>query len=83
MKNCWPMSKRPMQQRMLGLCEVNMKRVKCDQCGKGKPLADVFIYEGKTYCMSCLYPLIMSLAESGNLSLDFEDSEDKGIRVSF
>lgn len=56
---------------------------KCNQCGKKRPMEDTFIYEGKTYCMDCLYSLIMAMAESGNLNLDFADSEEKGIRVSF
>ena len=59
------------------------KMKKCDQCNKKSPLADTFIYEGKSYCMNCLYSLIMAMAESGNLNLNFEDSEEKGIRVSF
>lgn len=53
----------------------------CDICNKKSLLADTFIYEGKAYCMDCLYSLIMAIAESGNLSLDFEDCEEKGIRV--
>lgn len=59
------------------------KKVSCDQCGKRRLLADTFIYEGQTYCMDCLYSLVMALAESGNLNLDFGDCEEKGIKVSF
>lgn len=56
---------------------------KCDQCGKKRPQADTFIYDGKAYCMDCLYSLILAMAESGNLNLQFDDCEENGILVSF
>lgn len=59
------------------------KKCRCDQCGKKRPLADTFVYEGKNYCMDCLYSLIMAMAESGNVDLDFDNCEDRGIQVSF
>jgi hypothetical protein len=33
--------------------------------------------------MDCLYSLIMDMAESGNLYLELDDTEEKGIRVHF
>lgn len=48
-----------------------------------RDMADVFIFREKTYCMDCLYSLIMDMAESGNLHLELDDTEGKGIRVHF
>lgn len=56
---------------------------KCDCCNKKRDMADVFIFREKTYCMDCLYSLIMDMAESGNLYLELDDTEEKGIRVHF
>lgn len=56
---------------------------KCDCCKKESPMADTFIFEGKAYCMDDLYSLIMEMAESGNVNLEMENCEEKGIRVSF
>lgn len=70
----------PNQERRV---EREGKRKKCDQCGKRNALADTFIYEGEAYCMACLYSLVMAMAESGNLNLDFEDCEEHGVQVSF
>ncbi len=59
------------------------KKKVCDQCGKKRIMADMFICMGKTYCMDCLYSLLLDMAESGNVNIDFEDAEEKGMRVSF
>lgn len=59
------------------------KKVSCDQCGSKTPMEDTFVYGGKTYCMDCLYPLLMAMAESGNVNLDFVNAEEKGIQVCF
>lgn len=56
---------------------------KCDQCKKENPLEDTFIYKGKTYCMQCLFGLIMAMADDGCLNLNFENAEDHGIQVDF
>lgn len=59
------------------------KTIKCDQCSKRSILADTFFYNDKSYCMKCLYSLLMDMAESGNVNLDFENCEISGIEVSF
>lgn len=59
------------------------KTKKCDCCNKNSDMADTFIYEGKAYCQDCLYSLIMDMAESGNVFINFEDAEEHGILVSF
>lgn len=53
----------------------------CDQCKNKTPLADTFIYKGQSYCMECLYSLLMELAEDGKFDISFLDYEDEGIQV--
>lgn len=53
----------------------------CDQCKKKTPLADTFIYKEESYCMDCLYSLLMELAEDGKFDISFLDCEDEGIQV--
>lgn len=56
---------------------------KCDACKKETPMADTFIFEGKAYCMNCLYSLIMAMADRGNVDLTFDNAEEHGIIVNF
>lgn len=60
-----------------------MKKKKCSQCNESIIIEDMFIFEGKAYCMKCLFPLIMALAESGNMYIDMEDCDKKGLRIHF
>lgn len=59
------------------------KAIQCNQCKRMSCIADTFVFNGKTYCNRCLFSLIFDMAETGNINLDMDDCESKGIIVSF
>lgn len=56
--------------------------MKCSQCKNTDELKDIFVFEGKNYCMDCLYPLIIAMCESGIVNIDLSNYEDNGMLIS-
>ena len=54
---------------------------KCDKCGEINRKTNSFIYKERTYCMDCLYSLVMELHRDGLIHLDLTDCDNNGIVV--
>lgn len=53
----------------------------CHICKQPSRVKDTFTYYGKTYCMNCLFDLIIDFADKGVITLDRSAIEIKGIVI--
>lgn len=56
-------------------------RCTCGNCKLPSRIEDTFKFNGKSFCMNCLYDLILDIADSGIIKLDMSAVEKDGIIV--